>query len=256
MRLRVLVQPRWVVTLPLQLSVHVWHSEPKGDDGAPGGIRKEIAPRFTSLFLARLGALRSRAGAQVVMNSNDGRTFGPTSDSVFAAVDRMVAPEESRCAMHPTALEVWGRNLDGVDPAVARAAQDATVVSCKEEAESLLEHGTRRPKTIEEIKELWRRMASRLKAKFPEVFTGMDHAHLPATEMPTSDFTTAAAAKKSSMANQAAKQIDTSLKPLAEGLEMRRQIIEVTSSEVHHQFDELRKAIEGGGGRHSPPRCC
>ena len=37
---------------------YVWNSEPKGDDGARGGIRKEIAPRFTSLFLARLGAFR------------------------------------------------------------------------------------------------------------------------------------------------------------------------------------------------------
>ena len=185
----------------------------------------------------------------MVMNSNDGRTFGPTSDSVFAALDRMVEPEESQYAMHPMALEVWGRNLDGVDPAVTKAAQDATVVSTKEEAESLLEQGTRRPKTIEEIKELRRRMAARLKAKFPEVFAGMDQTHLPSTEMPTSDFTTAAAAKKSSLANPfgaAAKQIDTVLKPLAEGLEIRRQIIEVTSSEVHYQFDELRKAIEGG----------
>ena len=185
----------------------------------------------------------------MVMNSNDGRTFGPTSDSAFAALDRLVEPEESQHAMHPMALEVWGRNLDGVDPAVTKAAQDATVVSCREEAESLLEQGTRRPKTIAEIKELRRRMAARLKAKFPEVFVGMDQTHLQSTEMPTSDFTTAAAAKKSSLANPfgaAAKQIDTVLKELAESFEPRRQIIEVTSSEVHHQFDELRKAIEGG----------
>ena len=207
-----------------------------------------MCPRLTTLFIPP-SFPRLCAGVQVVVNAYDGRTFGPTPDSAFANLDRMVQPEEPRCAMHPAALEIWGRNLDGVDPAVTKAAQDASVVSSKEEAERLLEQGTRRPKTLEEIKELRRRLAMRLKSNFPEVFRDNDYTHLPSTEMPTSDFSTTAAAKKSSLSNPfgaAAKQIDALLKLLSEGLEIRRQIIQVSSSEVHHQFDELRKAIEGG----------
>jgi len=184
-----------------------------------------------------------------VVSSNEGRVFGPTEDSVFAVLDNLVEPEGPTYQVHPAAYQVWGRNLDGVDPAATKAALDATVVSTKEEAEGLLEQGTRRAKTTDEIKELRRRLAGRMKKRFPEVFVGRDQTHLPATSMPTSDFTTAAATAKTSFPNPfgtAGKQLDTVLKPLAEGLELRRQIIEVSSSEVSHQIDELRAAIEGG----------
>ena len=81
-------------------------------------------------------------------SSYDGRTFGPAEDSAFAMVDKMVEPEKSGYEMHPQAHEMWGRNLDGVDPEATVSALNAAVVSTKAEAESLLEHGTRRPKTL------------------------------------------------------------------------------------------------------------
>ena len=161
----------------------------------------------------------------------------------------MVQPEESKYILHDVAKEIWGRNLDGVNPEATKAAMDATVVNTKEEAESLLEQGTRRPKTTDEIKEVRRKLAMRLKQRFPGAFQGGDRAHLPATKMPTSDFTTAAAATKSGITNPfgaGGKQIDSLLKPLTEGMEIRRQIIEVSSSELHHQLDELHAAIADG----------
>jgi len=91
-----------------------------------------------------------------------------------------------------------------------------------------------------------------MKRRFPEVYQGKDKTHLPATEMPKSDFSTAAAVAKSGMTNPfgtAGKQVDSVLTPLAEGLEVRRQIIEVSSSEVHCQLDELAKAITAGADR-------
>ena len=183
----------------------------------------------------------------MTLSAADGRTFGPAEDSAFAILDTMVQQEEPRYRLHATAKEIWGRNLDGVDPEATKAAMDATVVNTKEEAESLLEQGTRRPKTTDEIKEVRRKLALRLKKRFPEAFQSGDRAHLPATKMPTSDFTTAAAATKSGITNPfgaAGKQIDSVLKPLSESLEIRRQIAEVSSSELHHQLDELRSAIE------------
>ena len=186
------------------------------------------------------------AGVTVTVSAADGRTFGPAEDSVFAVIDTMVEPEEPKYRLHVTAKEIWGRNLDGVNPEATKAAMDATVVNTKEEAESLLEQGTRRPKTTDEIKEVRRKLALRLKKRFPEAFQNGDRAILPATKMPTSDFTTAAAATKSGITNPfgaAAKQIDSILKQLAEGLELRRQLLEVSSSELHHQLDELRSAI-------------
>ena len=182
----------------------------------------------------------------MTLSAADGRTFGPAEDSAFAILDTMVQQEEPRYRLHATAKEIWGRNLDGVDPEATKAAMDATVVNTKEEAESLLEQGTRRPKTTDEIKEVRRKLALRLKKRFPEAFQSGDRAHLPATKMPTSDFTTAAAATKSGITNPfgaAGKQIDSVLKPLSESLEIRRQIAEVSSSELHHQLDELRSAI-------------
>ena len=183
------------------------------------------------------------------MTSAKGRLFKQASGSVFAALDELVEPEEERYVIHPTARELWGRNLDGVDPAATEAAMDPTVVASKDEAESMLDKGTRAPKSMEEIKELRRRLALDIKRRHPKQSAPDQRLRLPATKMPPSDFTTTAAAKKLATTNpfgSASKSLDAFLKPLAEAYAIRREIIEVLSSEAHYQMDELKSAIAAG----------
>ena len=185
----------------------------------------------------------------VAGTSSKGRTFGHAKSSVFSRLDDMVEPPLPRYQVHASAKEIWGRNLDGVDPDATKAAMDQDVVANKEEAESLLQMGTRTPKTLTEVKEVRRKMAAELKAAHPEVYTDESKTHLPATVMPEGEFTSAAAAKKIGATNPygpGAKTLDPFLKNLAEGYEVRRQIIEVNSSETYYAFDELLAAIEGG----------
>ena len=137
-------------------------------------------------------------------------------------------------------------NLDGVDPDATKAAMDQDVVANKEEAESLLQMSTRSPKTLTEVKEARRKMAAELKSAHPEVYTDDSKTHLPAAVMPEGEFTSAAAAKKIGATNPCgagAKTLDPFLKDLAEGHEIRRQMLEVNSSETHYAFDELLAAI-------------
>jgi len=125
----------------------------------------------------------------------------------------MVEPDKPRCKIHASAKELWGRNLDGVDSDATKAAMDQNVAANKEEAESLLQMGTRVPKTLTkiketrvpktltEIKEIRRKLAVDLKRNHPQVYINDAKTHLPATPMPESDFTSAAAAKKIGVKN-------------------------------------------------------
>ena len=187
-------------------------------------------------------------GVVVASTSSKGRTFSQASDSVFSRLDGMVEPEPSAYKIHPSAKEIWGRNLDGVDPDATKAAMDEDVVATKEEAESLLQVGTRIPKSLTEIKEVRRRMAIELKVDHPEVYTEASKTHLPATEMPDGEFTSAAAAKKLGVTNPygaGAKTLDPFLQTLSEGFKIRRQILEVNSSQTYYAFDEMLAAVNG-----------
>ena len=196
-----------------------------------------------------MDSLPTLTGVVVAGTSSKGRTFGQAKSSVFSRLDDMVEPQLPRYQVHSSAKEIWGRNLDGVDPDATKAAMDQDVVANKEEAESLLQMGTRTPKTLTEVKEARRKMAAELKSAHPGVFTDDSKTHLPATVMPDGEFTSAAAAKKIGTTNPygpGAKTLDPFLKTLAEGHEIRRQIIEVNSSETYYAFDELLAAIKGG----------
>ena len=184
----------------------------------------------------------------VAGTSSKGRAFGHSKTSVFSRFDDMVEPPLPRYQVHASAKEIWGRNLDGVDPDATKAAMDQDVVANREEAESLLQMSTRTPKTLTEVKEARRKMATELKSAHPEVYTDDSKTHLPATVMPEGEFTSAAAAKKIGATNPhgaGAKTLDPFLKDLAEGYEIRRQMLEVNSSETYYAFDELLAAIQG-----------